>query len=127
MRYWRRPISLLLLACLAASCTSWHVVPLQPKSDQDLPAHMRVTVADGSRFMLDRPMMSADTLRGWRCRTSVTTKTCEEVAIPLRSIVLGEDRRLSGWKTGLLIGIPVAVIAGIAIGCAGGACDTGAW
>lgn len=62
----RRVLSCVLLPADVASCTSWRVESVGPAPvvGQDEPSTIRVTLNDGTRFELNSPVVSGDTLLG---------------------------------------------------------------
>jgi hypothetical protein len=106
----RRPIASTLLLWYLAGCTTWRVQNLTPQQiiDRWHPAAVRVTTADSSEFILDKPEIAgSDSLAGLRngAPSSVAVSDVTQVAI----------RKVSTGKTvGLVAGIAV-----VAVGIAG--------
>jgi len=106
----RRLIACLLLPCQLAACTSWKAqepAPEQVLANQQ-PDKLRVTLTDGSRFVLDQPVVLNDTLSG--------ISKGEPVRIPLADVSRLELRDSDTAKT---IGGAVAALGlGILIAAA---------
>jgi hypothetical protein len=112
----------LALLLLLPGCHTWRPVALAPNTDFGRYAKMRVErreqstnpavgAADGSagtsysRVALHAAWVKGDTLFGWQPGRSTP------VAIPVADVRRAEERRLSGWRTTLLVvAIPVGVI-----------------
>jgi hypothetical protein len=117
----------LLVATLAgAGCQAWHTEGVRP--DSLLAARhlrgLRVTRTNGSRMVLESPIVRADTLSGLVSRDGGQ----QQVQIPLADVQRVETLRLSGGRTaGLLGGLALGVVAtyaiAIAIACSNGACS----
>ena len=106
----RRILSCILLPAYVASCTSWRVEPLSPAQvvTQDQPSAIRVTLNDGSRFELESPVISGDSLQGL-----VKTEAYRQRAVLLADIARVEIRKGDALKTaGLVVGL-VMLFAGI--------------
>jgi hypothetical protein len=114
----------LALLLLLPGCHTWRPVALAPDSDCGRYATVRVErreqsnpgVGAGggaagtscSRVALHAAWVTGDTLFGWQAGGSTP------VAIPVADVRRAEERRLSGWRTTLLvIAIPVGVIAAL--------------
>ena len=110
----RRPIACALLLCYLAACTSWHVEtdvsPLQLISTKH-PRVVRLTRADGSRMVLDKPRIAAgDSLAGdhYGKPSTVAVSDVTQVATP----------RFSAGKTiGLFLGLSVVAVGIAVIAC----------
>jgi hypothetical protein len=99
-------------------CTSWG----RPRSFsaellQKRPASLRVTLTDGRRFDVERPVARGDTLAGdtlvYRGDDRVSRAP---VAIPISSIQSVSEREGSAGRTALLgIGVGAAVVGVVAI------------
>jgi hypothetical protein len=91
----RRILSCILLPAYVASCTSWHIEPVSPAQVviQDQPSTIRVTLNDSTRFVLDSPVVSGDTVLGLAKSGSNTQR-----AVLLADISRVETR---GRKVGL--------------------------
>ena len=110
----RRPIAGVLLLCILAACTSWHVEkevgPLQLISTKH-PRVVRLTRADGSHMVLDQPgIATGDSLAGVHngVTSSVAVSDVTQVATP----------RVSAGKTmGLFLGLSVVAVGIAVIAC----------
>lgn len=118
----RRPYSTLVRAALIATlgmpaiaCMSWKTQPVSP--DQALaksPTQVRVTRADGSKVVLLRPAIVADSLIG-EPPGDPTKRIAQRVAIPLSEVQSVAVQRLSAGKTALLIaGVGLTALAVVA-------------
>ena len=108
----RRILSCILLPAYVASCTSWHIEPVSPAQvvSQDKPSTVRVTLNDGSRFELDSPVVSGDSLLGL-----VKDESYRQRAVLLADISRFEIRKGDALKTvGLVVGLAM-LLGGVAI------------
>ena len=113
----RRVLNCILLPAYVASCTSWRVEPVSPAQvvSQDEPSTIRVTLNDGTRFELNSPVVSGDTLLGL-----VKTEGYGQRAVLLADISRVEIRKGDALKTvGLVVGLALLFV-GIAttVACA---------
>jgi len=115
----RRPIAGTLLLCYLAACTSWHVeegVTPQQLISTKQPHVVRLTRADGSHLVLDRPrIVAGDSLAGthYKVASSVALSDVTQVATP----------RLSAGKTiGLFLGLSVVAVGTAVIACVSSDC-----
>ena len=120
---WPHVLPLLLLLCLPG-CHTWRPVALAPNTDFGRYSKVRVerreqstnpalgaaagsAGASYSRVAFYGASVKGDTLFGWQAGRSTP------VAIPVADVRRAEQRRLSGWRTTLLVvAIPVGVIVG---------------
>jgi hypothetical protein len=72
-------------------------------------ATLRVTRLDGSRVVLERPLLQGDTLLG------DTSRVVRAVRVPLTDIRHVETRRFSGTRT---VGLGLGVAAGLTVALA---------
>jgi hypothetical protein len=115
----RRLIACILLPTYLAACTSWktqEVSPQQVLADKQ-PDKVRVELADGSRFVVEEPVVSGDTLMGFEKGrwTSGRHVPGDEVSIPLSDI---EHVAVRGTDIGLTVGVTILgllVAAGVAV------------
>ncbi len=108
----RRILSCILLPAYVGSCTSWRVEPVSPAQvvNQDQPSTIRVTLNDGSRFELDSPVVSGDSLLGL-----VKDESYRQRAVLLADISRFEIRKGDALKTvGLVVGLAM-LLGGVAI------------
>ena len=126
----RVPCVVLLVAQFLAGCTSWHVVDVSPRALVDS-AHvmkMQVTETGGAKYVINSPRVVGDSLM-WMGRVTLRTpanSTAGEVAyevpgmqsLPLAAIDRLAVREVSGLKTVLLIGTPILIVGGFAVGLA---------
>ncbi len=83
----RRPIAYTLLLWYLAGCTSWQVQNLTPQQviDRWHPASVRVTTADSSEFVLDKPWIPGrDSLVGFRNRVPSSVAISDVTAVAIR-------------------------------------------
>jgi len=109
----RRILSCILLPAYVASCTSWRVEPVSPAQvvSQDKPSTVRVTLNDGSRFELESPVVSGDSLLGL-----VKDESYGQRAVLLADISKVEIRIGDALKTaGLVVGLPLLLIGVVVI------------
>ena len=108
-RSWR-PVAVVLLALQIAGCATWRPVDSDPARcvREETPSRIGVTLTDGSREEIRRPMVRGDSL----VRADVSDE-----GVPLAEVELVEERRTdyvaSGIGVVLLTGL-VALIAGFA-------------
>ena len=99
----RRALSCILLPAYVASCMSWRVEPVSPAQlvTQDHPSAIRVTMNDGSRFELESPVVSGDSLLGLAKSESYAPR-----GVLLADISRVEIRKGDALKTvGLVVGL----------------------
>ena len=99
----RRALSCILLPVYVASCMSWRVEPVSPAQVvvQDQPSAIRVTMNDGSRFELESPVVSGDSLLGLAKSESYTQR-----GVLLADVSRVEIRKGDALKTvGLVVGL----------------------
>jgi hypothetical protein len=99
----RRALSCILLPVYVASCMSWRVEPVSPAQVvvQDQPSAIRVTMNDGSRFELESPVVSGDSLLGL-----AKSKSFAQRGVLLADISKVEIRKGDALKTvGLVVGL----------------------
>ena len=99
----RRALSCILLPAYVASCMSWRVEPVSPAQVviQDQPSAIRVTMNDGSRFELESPVVSGDSLLGLAKSESYAPR-----GVLLADISRVEIRKGDALKTvGLVVGL----------------------
>lgn len=105
----RQAASALLLAAYLSACTSYRATtqPLAELTAPPKPAqHIRVTLEDGDRVLVDVPEVVNDTLHGYDSRA-----LGEKVTIPVSDIRDVELVGTSAGKTLGMFGIVVAVLA----------------
>ncbi len=107
-----RPIYILMFVVTLTGCYSWQTIEPSRLASEPLPQRVRVTNVAGERFVLLEPMSAGDSLAGRR-RDVV-------VVVPLTAVARVEGHRFSWWRTGFLIGTPVAIVALGAAACASG-------
>jgi len=107
-----RPIGLFLFIAALTGCYSWQAVEPSRVTGEPLPQRVRVTNVAGERFELLAPTIAGDTLTGRRHEVVVF--------VPLAAVTRVEAHRFSWWRTGFLVGTPVAIVALGAAACAGG-------
>ncbi len=116
----RRFIACILLPCYLVACTSWKTQEASPQQviNEDQPNKVQVTLADGSKLVLEEPAVSGDTLSGLDDGTPVH--------IPLANVssiaVKGQDV----VKSGLIVFGVVVVVAAVVVvsefSCTGDGC-----
>jgi hypothetical protein len=103
-----RPRSVFLLTILLITgCQVWHTENVTPQQVLDSRSRekIRVTRADGSRVVLQRPAIHGDTLSGWRWKEGL-------VQIPLNHVrETATPHTSTGRTVGLLVGIGAIVAA----------------
>jgi hypothetical protein len=110
----RRPIAYTLLLWYLAACTSWRVQELTPQQviDRWHPASVRITTADSSEFVLDKPWIPVrDSLLGFRNGVPASVAVSDITAVALWQ----PD---SGKTIGLIAGLSLVLI--LAAAAAGG-------
>ena len=108
----RRAATLLAMILYGTACQAWHTerVAPEPLLATRQPAKVRVTRTDGSRIVLEHPVLRGDTLSG----TGPGPNGQQDVRIPLTGVRDVATLRFSAGRTiGLVVGvaIPVAVLA----------------
>ena len=93
----RRIIACILLPCYLVACTSWKTQEASPQQviNEDQPNKVQVTLADGSKLVLEEPAVSGDTLSGLDDGTPVH--------IPLADVSSIAVQGTDGGKTGLAV------------------------
>ena len=116
----RRILSCILLPAYVGSCTSWRVEPVSPAQvvNQDQPSTIRVTLNDGSRFELDSPVVSGDTLLGLaksesNAQRAVLLADISRVETPGK----WDSVKTIGLTAGILLGLLGAMALAWHIGC----------
>jgi len=102
--------ALILLVAYLPACQAWHTEAVTPRAviEANHPDQVRVVRADGTKLVLHRPMVVADTLRG----------RAEEPAIPLSDVEAVETRHGDPGKSLLLgVGIVGGVLAAVVLAC----------
>jgi len=115
----RRRAGIILLAALSGpACHAWHTERLGPEAllVSRQPAQLRVTLADSSQIVLERPALRGDTLVG----IGQDQGEGDVMRIPLTDIRELATRRISVVPTVALItvGLYAAFGAAVAIACA---------
>jgi len=88
----RRPIACTLLLWYLAGCTSWRVQELTPQQviDRWHPTSVRITTADSSEFVLDKPWIPVrDSLVGFRNRVPSSVAVSDITAVAIRQADTG--------------------------------------
>jgi hypothetical protein len=104
----RRALSCILLPVYVASCMSWRVEPVSPAQVviQDQPSAIRVTMNDGSRFELESPVVSGDSLLGLAKSEAYAPR-----GVLLADISRVEIRKGDALKTvGLVVGLAMLFV-----------------
>jgi len=93
----RRIIACILLPCYLVACSSWKTQEASPQQviNEDQPNKVQVTLADGSKLVLEEPAVSGDTLSGLDDGTPVH--------IPLADVSSIAVQGTDGGKTGLAV------------------------
>ena len=110
----RRILSCILLPAYVASCMSWRVEPLSPAQvvTQEQPSAIRVTMKYGSRFELESPVVSGDSLVGL-----VKTESYASRGVLLADISRVEIRKGDALKTvGLVVGLGMLFVGIATVG-----------
>ena len=111
----RRIIACVLLPCYLVACSSWKTQEASPQQviNEDQPNKVQVTLADGSKLVLEEPAVSGDTLSGLDDGTPVH--------IPLADVSSIAVQGTDGVKTGLAVfgGLIVAGAVFLVIAFAG--------
>jgi hypothetical protein len=96
-----------LLICTVTACTNWNPVTIEPATYIGMhhPDEVRVQLRDGSTFLLGRPRVFSDTLRGIDAGTFRS--------VPLASIAALTAPEPARGRTALLAAAGVA--AGVAL------------
>jgi len=100
--------SLLLVSLANTGCQVWHTERVAPESVfiQRQPHFHRVSRSDGSRVVLEAPVLRDDSLSALAAD--------RPVAVPLRDIQRVETLHFSGGRTiGLVVGLGAATVAAI--------------
>ncbi len=88
----RRPIACTLLLWFLAGCTSWYVQNLTPQQviERWHPTSVRITTADSSEFVLDKPWIPVrDSLVGFRNRVPSSVAVSDITAVAIRQADTG--------------------------------------
>ena len=105
-----RLTALVLLLAYLPACQSWRTETVTPQAviAANHPEQVRVVRADGTKQVLHRPMVVADTLRG----------SAGEPAIPLSDVQAVETRHGDPGKSLLLgVGIVGGVLVAVILAC----------
>ncbi len=107
----RGAATLVLMALGGTACHSWHTERVTPEAvlATRRPPTLRITCTDGSRIVLEQPLLQGDTLVGIGQRPSEQ----REVRIVLSNVQRVATRRLSAGRTVGLVGLGVIVVAGV--------------
>ncbi|HYL54979.1 MAG TPA: hypothetical protein VEU73_05330 [Gemmatimonadales bacterium] len=117
---------LLVMTVSGVGCQAWHVQRIAPESLlATQPRTILVTRTDGSRVVLEGPVLRSDTMSGL---VADKREGQQQVSIPIADIQQVATPRFSVERTfGLFAGLGVLVLATIAItfaiACSGGQCD----
>ena len=112
----QRGVASLLALTLLLGCTTWRPVPVQPAqlAGTEVASPLRVTRADGQRFVLRSPVVTLDSI------------VADQGSVALTDIRLIESRRPSRSRTVALIAAAPLILYGALLGlCAvvqGGEC-----
>lgn len=117
----RRCAAILLLMNLSGTaCQGWHTQRVAPESVlvARQPATLRVTRTDGSRVVIENPVLRGDTLSG----TQAARGGQQDVRIPLTDVRQVATRGFSPGRTvglglGVAAGLFAALVAAYVIGC----------
>ena len=118
---------LLVMTVCGTGCQAWHLEGVAPESLlATRPGAIRVTRTDGSRVVLEEPVLRNDTVSGL---VADKREGQQQVSIPMADVQQVETPRFDVARTfGLFAGLGVLVLATIAItfaiACSGGACAT---
>lgn len=118
---------LLVMTVSGVGCTAWHLEGVAPESlFTTRPRAIRVTRPDGSRVVLEAPVLRSDTVSGL---VADKREGQQQVSIPIADVQQIETPRFDVARTfGLFAGLGALVLATIAItfaiACSGGACAT---
>lgn len=123
--YLVRLAAAVLIATAPQACTSWRVrpLPLQPEhlSPSVRPGNVRLTLADGGRLTVLRPVIRGDSLFGeglgrWIRQGNRPPRGLSPVALALTSIREVAVEETDGAKTFLLVvGTGVTLVAAIVL------------
>ena len=118
---------LVVMTVCGTGCQAWHLEGVAPESLLTTrPRTIRVTRTDGSRVVLEDPVLRNDTVSGL---VADKREGQQQVSIPIADVQQVETPRFDVARTfGLFAGLGVLVVATIAIAfaiaCSGGACAT---
>lgn len=111
---------LLFMNLFGTACQAWHTQRAAPESVlvARQPAKLRVTRNDGSRVVIENPVLRGDTLSG----TQAPRGGQQDVRIPLTDVRQVATRGFSPGRTvglglGVAAGLVAAVVAAYVIGC----------
>ncbi len=76
-----RTHALLLMLLATGGCTRWRVVNVSPEALNQAPAQARVTLPDGSRVIVQEPLILGDSLHGVR-----SPGGSDSIAVPLSRV-----------------------------------------
>jgi hypothetical protein len=121
----------LMTACLVAAlacCSSWGR-PTSPSREllEQRPPRVRVTLTDGRRLDVLHPTARGDTLFGDTvAQRAIDGTVSYPVAIPFHSVRSVSARHFSvGKTTALILGVPVGLVALVAVSCLVSGCSFG--
>lgn len=113
---------LLFMNLFGTACQAWHTQRVAPESvlAARQPAKLRVTRTDGSRVVIENPLLRGDTLSG----TQAARGGQQDVRIPLTDVRQVATRGFSPGRTvglglGVVAGLFAALLAALAIACSG--------
>ena len=116
----RRIIACILLPCYLVACTSWKTQDASPQQVLAEEQHDKVLVklADGSKLVLEQPVVAGDTLTG--------SVDGEQRSIPLADVSALEVRKTDALLTTALVFGTIVGLLAIAAGlCAASDCTAG--
>jgi hypothetical protein len=120
MRWAGRLLASILIALLAAGCSSWEVVKggptAAPPTTQALPAKVRVKMLDGSTLAMEHPTVDGDSLRGIVVIDGPLVHTRRNLVVALKDVHSIESRRFDMKSTlGLVAGIGLVALGFMAL------------
>lgn len=117
-----RLMAIVLIVSVLQACTSWHArpLPLRPEylSPSVRPGNLRLTLTDGSKLTVLRPVIRGDSLfgeghSGWIEWGNRGSKRLSPVALPLTRVRVARVEETDEEKTFLLVAGTVVTLAAL--------------
>ncbi len=103
----------MIMALALTGCSGWRVVGTTPASAEPFPESVRVTLHDGSRSILRKPLLRGDSIIGLRNDTLIgfPVDSVARIAVPAGTPE-GKAANLGG---GVAVATALAILAGMSL------------